>query len=76
MADLTFKAGGRTRTLFKRYPSGPYYVRIQHEGKNVMRSTGATHVPAAKAIARHFIEELMRPLVCPTCKRPFNEGGE
>ena len=59
MGYLDFKAGGRTRTLFRRFSGGPFYVRIQHGGKNVMRSLDTGDVPAAKAKAKQIIEGLM-----------------
>lgn len=59
MADLTFKAGGRERKLFRRNTGGTFYVRFMHNGQNVTKSLDTNDVPAAKAKAKQIITDLI-----------------
>jgi len=49
-------AGGRRRKLIRRKPSGPFHVRFQHRGKDILRSLGTTVEGVAKEKARMIIE--------------------
>lgn len=47
------------RRLMRRKPGGPYHVRIQVQGKDMLRSLGTTLEAAAKERAKQLIEALL-----------------
>ena len=61
MANISFTAGNRRRKLCRRPGSngGPWYVRFQLNGKEILHSTGTTDEATAKLNAKKFIEESM-----------------
>lgn len=55
-STLSFIAQGRRRKLYRKTPTGPFYVRFQHKGKDQPRCTGTTEVAAAKEKAKQIID--------------------
>lgn len=53
---LTFFAQGRRRRLYRKTPTGPFYVRFQHKGKDRPRCLGTTLEHVAKEKAKAIIE--------------------
>lgn len=60
MAKLIFYAGGRRRKLYRRRTNGPFHVRFQFQGKDIVRSLGTTVESAAKEIAKQHIEAAVK----------------
>ena len=56
MYHVSFMAGGRRRKLIKRRTGGPWYVRFEHKGKDILRSLGTIVESAAKERAKQIIE--------------------
>ena len=57
-------AGGRRRKLIRRKPGGPFHVRFQHRGKDILRSLGTTIEYVAKDKAKQIIEAIINEDVC------------
>lgn len=53
---LTFWASGRRRRLYRKKPLGHFYIRFQHNGKDVPRCLGTTDVKLAIEKAKRLIK--------------------
>jgi len=52
-------AGGRRRKLIRRKPGGPFLIRFQHRGKDILRSLGTTLEAVAKEKAKQIIDAII-----------------
>lgn len=59
--DTNFRAGdGRWRSLFRPKGTKVWYARLQRSGKDIVKSTHATELPAAKKRATQIVDEILR----------------